>query len=135
VPKFGLDVGLFMAGPAGAYARFLEVKVYKGMRKGGVGFGDGQGGGPQVELLCCAEGDMHLLDGAGRWVLADATQPAGSARYALFDCREACQAAMGGVAKGKQNNLSIEALRGSFVIWPALLERLRAFLLGESGGA
>jgi hypothetical protein len=132
VPKFGLDVGLFLTGSAGAYARFLEVKVYAGGRPGAVGFGNGKGEGPQVELLLCAEGDMHLLDQAVGWVLADSTRPLGSARYALFDCRTACKAAMGQISKGKQNNLRIAALQGSFVTWSKLVELLRQFLLGQA---
>lgn len=131
VPRFGLDVALFLAGPSGAYARFIEAKVYNAGRAGGVGFGNGRGEGPQVELLLCAEGDQHLLDVAVRWVLADATRPAGSARYMLFDCRQARQATMGGVSRGKQNNLRMSALKDSFVTWPELVEQLRQFLVAS----
>jgi hypothetical protein len=39
VPKFGLDLALFLAREDRTYARFLEVKVYAAGRPGGVGFG------------------------------------------------------------------------------------------------
>src|SRR5208282_519010 len=77
VPKFGLDLALFLAREDRTYIRFLEVKVYAAGRPGGVGFGTQKGEGPQVQLLLCPDRDLGLLDTAVRWVLADATRPAG----------------------------------------------------------
>ena len=129
VPRFGLDLALFLANGGRTYARFLEAKVYAAGRPGGVGFGTPKGEGPQVELLLCPDQDLGLLDTAVRWVLADATRPPGSARYALFDCRRAKAAAMGEVRKGKQNNLRMSTLQDCFMTWPALVDQLRRFLL------
>jgi hypothetical protein len=128
VPGFGLDLALFLQNGGRTYARFLEAKVYAAGRPGGVGFGSPKGEGPQVELLLCPDSDLGLLDSDVRWVLADATRRAGSARYALFDCRRAKAAAMGEVRKGKQNNLRLSALDDCFVTWRELVERLDAFL-------
>jgi len=128
VPRFGLDLALFLAREGRAYTRFLEVKVYAARRPGGIGFGTQKGEGPQVELLLCPDQDLALLDTAVRWILADATRPAGSARYALFDCRRAKAAAMGGVRKGKQNNLRMSALQDCFQAWPELLGQLQRFM-------
>lgn len=128
VPKFGLDLAFFFGRGERTYVRFIEAKVYAAGRPGGVGFGSPKGEGPQVELLLCPVDDLGLLDTAVRWVLADATRPPGTARYALFDCRLAKAAAMGEVRKGKQNNLRIAALQHCFVTWPKLLEELHRFL-------
>jgi hypothetical protein len=128
VPRFGLDLALFLEGDGRTYARFLEAKVYAAGRPGGVGFGSPKGEGPQVELLLCPEPDLGLLDSDIRWILADATRREGSARYAMFDCRRAKAAAMGEVRKGKQNNLRLSALDNCFVTWPHLVEELDAFL-------
>ncbi len=128
IPRFGLDVALFLENAGRASVRFLETKVYAAGRQGGVGFGTPKGEGPQVELLLCPDRDLELLDNAVRWVLADATRPAGAARYALFDCRRAKAAAMGEVRKGKQNNLRLSALQDCFVTWSDMLEQLSQFL-------
>src|SRR5206468_2212304 len=105
--KFGLDIGIFVSDENGSYARFIEAKTYAAGRPGGVGFGDGRGEGPQVTILLCPEGDIGVVDETVRWALADTTRQSGQARYAFFDCRTAKAAAMGGVARGKQNNLKI----------------------------
>lgn len=128
VPKFGLDIALFLQDDGGAYARFLEAKVYAAGRPGGVGFGAPNGRGPQVEILLCSEENLAVLDNAVRWVFADATRAPGSPRYAFVDCRRARAAAMGQVAKGKQNNFRVSALADSFVTWPDLVAELRQFL-------
>jgi len=128
VPKFGLDVALFIGTERGAFARFLEVKVYAAGRLAGVGFGTPGGAGPQVELLLNTDSDLRIVDDTIRWVLADATRPRGSARYALFDSRAARAAAMGEVRRGKQNNLRIGALAKGYMPWTDLLQELRRFL-------
>jgi hypothetical protein len=134
VPKFGLDVALFLrTSGGGAYSRFLEVKVYAAGRPGGLGFGTPKGTGPQVELLLNTEQDLRLVDDAVRWVLADATRAKGSARYALFDSRRAKSAAMNGVSKGKQNNLRMSALAVGYITWPSLVKELRQFLFAPVG--
>ena len=129
VPKFGLDLGIFLQDSSGPRARFVEAKVFAAARPGGVGFGNQQGRGPQVDLLLCSEPELLILDSSVRWVLADATLPVGTARYAVFTCRTAKQAAMGGVRKGKQNNFRVSAFASGLLTWSQALSELRAFLL------
>jgi hypothetical protein len=129
IPRFGLDVAFFLKTSNSPYARFLEVKCFTGARPGGVGFGDGRGDGLQVDLLLRSEAELHLMDCAVRWVLADATKPVGSPRYAVFNSHEAKAAAMNGVSKGKQNNLRIAAFRDRLVNWPVFYQALKSFLL------
>ena len=128
IPKFGLDVALFLKTDRGVYSRFLEVKVFAAARPGGVGFGGPRGEGPQVELLCRSDSDLRLVDDTVRWVLADSTLAPGTARYALFNSRTARAAAMGEVGKGKQSNLRVGALKAAYLTWTALLQELRRFL-------
>lgn len=113
----GLDLAAFVTTACGPAVRMLEAKSYNAQRQGGVGFGDGGGEGPQVDLLLSNPSALRLVDQSVRWVLADATLPRGAARYACFDCAAASQAAMGGVARGKQNTFSLTA--------PALATTLR----------
>lgn len=129
VQRFGLDVAVFIESSSGVGVRLVEAKAFGAQRAGGVGFGNGRGEGPQVELLCCAEGAIALLAPAVRWIIADATLPPGSARYACFDSETAKAAAMGGVRKGKQNNFRMSALRPYYREWSILLSDLKAFLL------
>jgi len=129
VPRFGLDLALFIESPGGVRVRLVEVKVYIAQRQGGVGFGNQRGEGPQVELLSCTGASAQLLRSTVRWVLADATLPPGTARYALFDCATAKAAAMGVVERGKQNNLRVRSLQPLYATWADLLSKVREFLL------
>ena len=132
---FGLDIAVFIGRQSDAVARFIEVKAFGAQRMGGVGFGDGRGQGPQVDLLLPSHESLALLSGIVRWVYADATQPVGSCRYCLFTCETAKAAAMGGVVRGKQNNLRISALRESLVDWSGLRTQIQEFLLGQESKA
>lgn len=105
----------------------VEVKSYGGQRRGGIGFGNGKGSGPQVDLLIDAE-CASLRDQDVRWAFADATRQHGSARYALLTCSDARAVAMGGVARSKQNNFSLAALREHWITWHAFWDRLMDFL-------
>jgi hypothetical protein len=58
-------------------------------------------------------------------VLVDALRPHGTPRYAFFDCSLAREAAMGGVAKGKQNNLRLSTFASRLVTWDVLMQHLR----------
>src|SRR6266704_3083458 len=129
VPKFGLDIGMFISDDNGSYARFIEAKSYAAGRAGGVGFGNGRGEGAQVTMLLCPESELEVIDKTVRWVLADATRESGQARYAFFDCRTAKAAAMAGVARGKQNNLKVSHLSKNYMTWPKLVNALQAFVL------
>ena len=82
VPKFGLDIAVFLEDVGPPQPLFVEVKSYGGKRQGGVGFGNGRGEGPQVNLLV---GDASaLFDSYIRWAFVDATQPVGADRYAFL---------------------------------------------------
>lgn len=130
IPKFGLDVAVFLDAPPVDAVRLFEVKAFGGQRMGGIGFGNGRGIGPQVDLLLCGDSDLRLFDSSIRWVFVDATQPPGTRRYALLTCATAKKAAMGSsVARGKQNNLRISAMSKSLVDWLQLREDVGGFLL------
>lgn len=128
---FGLDLTVFVTTASGPRVRMLEAKAYNAQRQGGVGFGNGRGEGPQVDLLHSSQSGLRLLDQNVRWVLADATLPQGASRYACFDCTAASQAAMGGVARGKQNNFSLSALKPRMTTWGSFCELVEAFLLKD----
>jgi hypothetical protein len=130
VPRFGLDFGVFMYHPIAPRAVFVEAKSYGGQRQGGVGFGDRHGEGPQVDLLLSSMDQLAILDSHVRWAFADATQPYGASRYALLACSEARDVAMGGVARGKQNNFRVSGLAGHRITWATFCERLLAFVSG-----
>jgi hypothetical protein len=124
VPHFGLDAAIFI-GDFPGQVRFLEAKAYGGQRPGGVGFGNRKGEGPQVDILLAAP--LGSLNTSVRWAFVDATRAPGSARYALIDRRAARGVAMGGVARGKQNNFSISALGPHLVVWAEFRDRLLEF--------
>jgi hypothetical protein len=132
--SFGLDIAVFVSAEEGTVARFIEVKAFGAQRMGGVGFGNGRGLGSQVDLLLSQAECLPLLSGVVRWVFVDATQPVGSRRYCLFTCEAAKAAAMGGAARGKQNNLRVSALRDRFVDWLGLRARIAEFLSPAGAG-
>jgi hypothetical protein len=130
VPKFGLDIAIFFADASGATVRFIEAKAYGAHRLGGVGFGNSKGVGPQVEVLLCPDERLPDFDPHIRWALVDASQPVGSRRYVFFSCLCAKGAAMGGVARAKQNNFRLSAFGSEFVDWSTFCAAVRKFLLG-----
>ena len=130
VERFGLDVGVFLGTPSSTRLRLFEVKTYGAQRSGGVGFGNREGVGPQVDLLLCEESRLWLFDSSVRWAYADATQEPGTCRYGLLGCASIKRAAMGNaVTRGKQNNIRVSALRSSLVDWSRFTEQVGAFLL------
>ena len=136
LPRFGLDFAIFVSHPGAPRALFLEAKSYGGQRQGGVGFGNGHSEGSQVDLLLYSPDQLAILDAHVRWAFANAMQRCGTTRYALLSCSQARDAAMGGVARGKQNNFRISALKSHCIDWPTLCEELLAFLsLQASAGA
>ncbi len=132
VRRFGLDFAVFIYHPVASRVVFIEAKSYGSQRQGGVGFGNGIGKGPQVDLLLSSMAQLAILDTHVRWAFADATQPRGTTRYALLTCSEARDASMGGVARGKQNNFRISALTAHRIAWPTFCEKLLAFLSGTN---
>jgi len=131
VPKLGLDFGVFVHSLSGCRPVFIEVKSYGGQRQGGVGFGNGKGEGPQVQLLLSE--NVGILDDCVRWAFADDTKPPGEARFALLNCSEAKAAVMGVVAQGKQNNFNFSKVRSHLVGWQVFAERLVTFVLAAKG--
>ncbi|WP_242343602.1 MULTISPECIES: hypothetical protein [Anaeromyxobacter] len=129
LPKFGLDIAVFMRHATGTRVRFLEAKCFSAAA-GRIGIGNDAGGGTQVEMLLRPSEELAVISGAVRWVLLDTTRPRGSARYAMFDCAELRSAASGGaVARGKQNNLRIMAFADRYVTWDEMIDRVVEFLV------
>lgn len=128
---FGLDVVVFREASPSNLIRMFEVKADGGQRSGGVGFGNQRGQGSQVELLLCDNKSLLLFDGIIRWVYADSTKPSGSQRYAMFTCTKAKSSAMGGVARGKQNNLRTSALEDCLLDWQGLCGEIGRFLVTQ----
>jgi hypothetical protein len=133
VPRLGLDLSAVVLNSVASRSLYIEIeaKSYGGQRRGGVGFGNGKGEGPQVDLLLSSPDQLANLDRHVRWAFVDATRPRGTPRYALLTCSEARNAAMGGVARGKQNNFKISAIKAYWTAWPTFCEHLLAFLSGS----
>ncbi len=131
--KFGLDLAIFMKWFDGSSTiRLFEIKAFVRSRQGGVGFGNRRGEGSQVDLLLLQEKQLILADEFIRWILVDGTKPKGTRRYAIFSSREAKSAAMGGVKRGKQNNLRVNQLMRNALTWDQLSEELKRFLGGSN---
>ena len=128
VRGFGLDLAVFIDKQRWV---FVEAKSFNRQRQGGVGFGNGRGGGAQVELLLRPEADLRRLDGSVRWAYADATRPSGSSRFGFFTSSEVKRAVMGIVARGKQNNFRVNAFESGLVTWETFCGQLRSFLLED----
>lgn len=128
VPRFGLDIAIFLPHPIASRVLFVEAKSYGLQRQGGIGFGDRHGKGPQVDFLLSSVDQLAILNSHVLWAFADATQPRGTTRYALLTCSEARDAAMGGVAREKQNNFRMSMLNAHRVAWPTFCEKLLTFL-------
>lgn len=106
---FGLDLAVFTEGANGSHACFFEIKAFA-QHHGRCGFGNGRGECNQIRLLfdeaTHASRDrleLGIFDRTVRWVLGNRSEPVGSARFLFFTCRQAQDAAMGGVRPGKQN--------------------------------
>jgi len=127
--EFGLDVAVFMQWLNRPSVRMLELKAFVGSRQGGVGFGNRYGVGPQVDLLLLGNTKLHLADQYIRWILVDGTKPFGTKRFAIFNNSRAKDEAMGGVSRGKQNNLRISSLMTAAITWDDLSRGLGSFLL------
>lgn len=127
VPATEFDIAVQVLAPKSRTVH-VEVKSYGGQRQGGVGFGNRSGEGPQVDLLIderrAASRDQDVL-----WAFADATKPFGSERYALLSCSEARCAAMGVVARNKQNNFRLSYFKNHWTGWTEFSDKLIAFIL------
>lgn len=129
--NFGLDIAVFMKWPVSSEVRLLEIKAFVGSRQGGVGIGNQKGHGNQIDLLLLPGRHLALADQLARWILGDGTRPKGSPRYVIFSNTKARDSAMGGVRRGKQNNLRVSSLFENGLTWDELSGRLDSFLLGN----
>jgi hypothetical protein len=127
----GLDLLVFITAYPRPRVRMIEAKAFNAQRPGGVGFGDNSGKGPQVDILLSAPSELRIMDQTVRWALADATMPVGTERYAFFNCTTASQAAMNGVARGKQNNFSVSMLKPHMTTWDTYCDLVETFLLKD----
>jgi hypothetical protein len=131
---FGLDIAVFMKWSNNRFTmRFFELKAFVGSRQGGVGFGNSQGKGSQVDLLLLENSQLDLANQFIRWMLVDGTKPKGSERFAIFDNIQAKNAAMGGIKRGKQNNFRVNDLINNATTWANFLKELGSFLISEEG--
>ncbi len=128
LPNFGLDVAAFMQWHDHSTVRILELKPFVGSRPGGVGFGNRQGKGSQVDLLLLGNSKLNLADQFIRWILVDGLKPMGSTRFVISNNKQAKNSSMGGVGRGKQNNLRINTLMTDAITWDGLSSELESFL-------
>jgi len=126
--NFGLDLAVFTRFDNHIAIRFFELKAFVGSRQRGVGFGNQRGQGSQVDLLLPENRQLSLADNFVRWILVDGTKPKGADRFAIFDNKQAKNAAMGGVSRGKQNNLRVNNLMRNAITWDKLSKKLECFL-------
>ena len=128
--SFGLDLAFLIGLSGQTVVKFIEVKAFVGSRQGGVGIGTGAGRGSQIDLLINPTQTLEIADQTIAWVLGIGELPMGKPRYALFSSREAKAAAMGGVIRGKQNNLRVNDFREDLATWDELSGELGLFLHG-----
>jgi hypothetical protein len=121
IERFGLDIAIFIRWIDSHFSvRFLELKAFIGSRQGGVGFGNQNGEGPQVDLLLMEDQRLNIAEQFIHWVLLDGTRKRGTPRFAMFDNERARHAAMGGVGRRKQNNFRVNELVQKAVTWDEL---------------
>ncbi len=126
--RFGLDIAVFFRCNNQARIRLFEVKAFVGSRGSGVGFGTQRGEGPQVDLLMQDHARLRVADDLCAWLVADGTQPHGEPRFALVTNTQVKEAAMAGVARGKQNNINMARLRPYCMTWKALSDAVEHLL-------
>ena len=127
--SFGLDFVIFLKRNSNECStKFFELKAFMGHRQGGVGFGNGQGRGAQVDILLQKSEQLAFLNHFMRWILVDGTKERGTSRYAIFDNNHAKKAAMGIVQRGKQNNFRISDLMTKPFRWEKLSKEIEVFL-------
>lgn len=105
IEKFGLDACFVISVRRRLKLRLVEFKAFKGQRQGGVGFGSGQGRGPQVDLLRLSNDLIIALDTSVRWCFAALLKPRGSSRYSLITSEMANRSAMGLILPGCAPNI------------------------------
>ncbi|HKM61464.1 MAG TPA: hypothetical protein VJY39_03135 [Acidisphaera sp.] len=134
---FGLDLAVFAETSMGSRACFFEVKAFA-QHHGRCGVGNGRGEGNQIRLLYNETtklprdwSELAVFERTVRWVLGNRSEPLGAPRFLFFDCKQAQEAAMGGVRPGKQNNLNLARFRNTeWITWPVLIGRVTKFVYG-----
>lgn len=127
---FGLELAVFIKWADGRCSfKLLELKAFVGQRQGGVGVGNQRGQGSQIDLLLLDDEQLTVCDEFMCWIFVDGTIQMGKRRFALFGMRDAKNAVMGKVQRGKQNNLRVSALRENLISWNELLEQLEQLLI------
>jgi hypothetical protein len=127
--SFGLDLAFFIDDRV-PKVKFIEVKAFVGSRQGGVGIGNSRGKGTQIDLLINPIQELGTLGELIAWVVGFGNIPLGIARYSWFSCIKAKKSAMGGIQRGKQNNLRVSYFKDSLITWDTLSQKLARFLLG-----
>ena len=125
--ELGFDIAVFLDKGGSPKVKFFELKLYKGQRAGGVGFGNQRGEGPQVEVLLNDKETLAFFNKFLRWIVCDALAM-GERRYVFIDNIIAKECAMGEVRRGKQNNFNINKLRKHAITWGELIQKIREFL-------
>ncbi len=125
--ELGFDIAVFIVRAGLPTVKFLELKVYRGQRRGGVGFGNQRGEGPQVDVLLHDE-YLIFFNKFLRWIILDLTI-LGNKRYMFIDNIIAKESAMGGVERGKQNNFNMSKLRKYAITWQELIRRVQEFMV------
>lgn len=95
LPEFGLDIAFFIQQHDRSSIYFLELKAYTGSRPG-VGFGDGNGQGREVDLLLLQDSQLNVANRFIRWILVDGTKAIGSKRFVISNNSLARNSAMRG---------------------------------------
>ena len=108
----GFDIAVFLDVKGRSKVKFLELKLYKGQRAGGVGLSEG----PQVEVLMNSKEVLKFFNKFLRWLIYDALASS-NRRYVFINNPTAKRCAMGEVRKGKQNNFNINRLRDYAITW------------------
>ena len=125
--ELGFDIAVFIVRASLPTVKFLELKVYHGQRRGGVGFGNQQGEGPQVDVLLHDE-YLTFFNKFLRWIILDLTLP-DNRRYMFIDNIIAKESTMGKVERDKQNNFNINKLRTHAITWQELIRRVLEFMI------
>jgi len=129
--EFGLDISIFFKENQHLEFRFIEVKTFVGSRPGGVGVGSSKGNGSQIDLLELLPNELEIFEKNILWVMGFGTLPEGSPRYKCLSSNDVQVTAMGGIRRGKQNNLRVSEWQNGLIEWGSLLDEVFEFLFGK----
>ena len=127
--SFGLDIAIFIDTKENKLFKCIEIKLYKpsSMR---IGVGNQRGEGRQIDILLLKNGELELIDKFCRWIIADSSKSVGSNRYIFCNSSDVKTYMMGGVKRGKQNNINPRIFDEiKLFTWDELSLELEKFLL------